>query len=173
MESGEEDNDDKYAKKKRSQSTSDHLKIIYGFLGLNTVLLFLIFLLALFLWIGVPSSPKGSTSNCQVKQCTTSSDIIPIIFINGVTNVTSICNWGSTTIIYIPPTDPLNFDFGTPSFNAAFTACKRCLNQSFTYPPAIIPYMANDPTGKSTGVYNKCSLVFECSFDMYYHPQLP
>lgn len=108
--------------------------------------------------------PTASVGGPCVPKCSLSSDITPVQFLTGVTNITYVCYRGSSQVIYTPPTDPLNYDFSTSSFNAARTVCQKSIKQTFTVQPAIIPYMANDPTGQANGVYTRCSLVWECSF---------
>lgn len=112
----------------------------------------------------VTSSSTGSIGGPCVPKCSLSSDITPVQFLTGVTNITYVCYRSSSQVIYTPPTDPLNYDFSTSSFNAARTVCQKSIKQTFTVQPAIIPYMANDPTGQANGVYTRCSLVWECSF---------
>ena len=161
----DEDSEDKYlkAKQRRRNITLD---TIYILLGLTLSICSALLIIEVLKWYNIPPTPS-STPHCQVQKCVLNSDVIDVQFVLGVTNITKVCYYGSSQIIYSPPTDPLNFDFGTASFNSAFTVCKRSIAQKFTYWPAITPYMANDPTSSSNGVYTRCELVFDCSFDRY------
>jgi hypothetical protein len=136
----------------------------FEFLAICVILILLSIFFHDWLTSGATSSSSGGAC---VPKCTLSSDITPIQFLTGVTNVTYVCYRGSSQVIYTPPTDPLNFDFSTSSYNAALTVCQKSVKQSFTAQPSFIPYMANDPTGQANGVYTRCSLVWECSFSYF------
>lgn len=118
-------------------------------------------------WLMSGATATSTNGGACVPKCTLSSDITPVQFLTGVTNVTYVCYRGSSQIIYTPPTDPLNYDFSTSSYNAALTVCQKSVKQTFAIPPSFIPYMANDPTGQANGVYTRCSLVWECSFSYF------
>ncbi len=133
-------------------------------LFLTAVVVTILILVSILFHDFVTSDSAASTTGACVPKCSISSDITPVQFLTGVYNITYVCYRGSSQVIYTPPTDPLNYDFSTSSFNAALTICQKSIKQTFTVQPAIIPYMANDPTGQANGVYTRCSLVWECSF---------
>lgn len=128
-----------------------------------------IFVILLLQWSGVPSplAPSAPTTCCDIPKCTYNSDIPTVNFVAGVYNIVPVCYKGSSQIIYYPPTDSLNFDFGSASLEAATFVCQAAIAQKFSCPPSINPYMANNANGTATGIYNACSLVFECSFKKY------